>query len=53
MFKQILRIATVVGVGIATAVAVDLMWPERSEEDDEVAELSEGDVIDITPDKEV
>ena len=53
MWKQIFRVATVVGVGIATAVAVDLMWPERGEDSDDVAELGEGDVIDVTPDKEV
>ena len=49
MWKQIFRVATVVGVGIATAVAVDLMWPEGQEDNDETAELGEGDVIDVTP----
>lgn len=52
MWKQIFRVATVVGVGIATAVAVDLMWPDRGEDDEPVGELDEGEVIDVTPEKE-
>ena len=50
MLKQIFRIATVVGVGIATAVAVDLMWPEK--EADNAGELDSGDVVDVTPSEE-
>lgn len=51
MWKSILRLGAIVGVGIVTAVVVDLIVPDVDNGDDckELEDGKEDDVVDVTP----